>query len=59
MKFNEKIKQERQKLNLSQEELAKKINISRQSVSKCEREQGYPSIQTLIDLSNLFGITVD
>ncbi|EZT42068.1 MULTISPECIES: helix-turn-helix domain-containing protein [Staphylococcus] len=59
MKFHEKLKQERKKLNLSQEDLANKINISRQSISKWEREKGYPNIETLIELSELFDITVD
>lgn len=59
MKFHEKLKQERKKLNLSQEDLANKINISRQSISKWELEKGYPNIETLIELSELFDITVD
>lgn len=59
MKFHEKLKQERKKLNLSQEDLAKKITITRQSISKWEREKGYPNIETLIKLSELFDITVD
>lgn len=59
MKFHEKIKQERKKHNLSQEDLANKINISRQSISKWELEKGYPNIETLIELSELFDITVD
>lgn len=59
MKFHEKLKEERIKLNYSQEDLARKINISRQSISKWEREKGYPNIETLIELSELFDITVD
>ncbi|MFD2831233.1 helix-turn-helix domain-containing protein [Corticicoccus populi] len=59
MEFHIKLKTERKKLNLSQEELAEKLNISRQSISKWEREKGYPSIETLIKLSELFNITVD
>ncbi|RIO64616.1 XRE family transcriptional regulator, partial [Staphylococcus haemolyticus] len=59
MKFHEKLKQERKRLNLSQEDLANKINISRQSISKWELEKGYPNIETLIELSEVFDITVD
>lgn len=59
MNFHEKLKQERKKLNLSQEDLANKINISRQSISKWELGKGYPNIETLIELSELFDITVD
>ncbi|UQW81385.1 helix-turn-helix domain-containing protein [Staphylococcus edaphicus] len=59
MKFHSKLKEERKKLNLSQDELAQKLNISRQSISKWEREKGYPNIETLIELSEIFNITVD
>lgn len=59
MKFHEKLKQERKKHNLSQEDLANKINISRQSISKWELEKSYPNIETLIELSEIFDITVD
>lgn len=59
MNFNEKLKQERKKLNLSQEDLANKINISRQSISKWELGKGYPNLETLIELSEIFDITVD
>nr|WP_240515861.1 helix-turn-helix transcriptional regulator [Bacillus cereus] len=54
MEFYKKLKEERLKHNLSQEELALKLNISRQSISKWELEKGYPNIETLIALSDLF-----
>jgi transcriptional regulator with XRE-family HTH domain len=59
MEFYKKLKEERLKHNLSQEELAIKLNISRQSVSKWELEKGYPNIETLITLSDLFNISID
>lgn len=59
MQFHEKLKKERKRLNLSQEDLAKEINIGRQSISKWERNKGYPNIETLIHLSEIFNITVD
>ncbi|MFJ3390592.1 MULTISPECIES: helix-turn-helix domain-containing protein [unclassified Lysinibacillus] len=59
MEFYKKLKEERLKHNLSQEELAIKLNISRQSVSKWELEKGYPNIETLIALSDLFNISID
>ncbi|WP_251521267.1 MULTISPECIES: helix-turn-helix domain-containing protein [Staphylococcus] len=59
MKFHSKLKEERKKLNLSQDDLAQKLNISRQSISKWEREKGYPNIETLIELSEIFNITID
>src|SRR5699024_11882955 len=43
----------------SQDYLAEKIFVSRQSVSKWETDKNYPSIEIIIDLSNLFNITID
>lgn len=57
--FHEKLKEERVKRNLSQEEVANKLNVSRQSISKWESEEEYPSIETLIDLSYAFEISLD
>lgn len=59
MTFHKKVKEERVKKNLSQEELANMLNVSRQSISKWEREEGYPSIETLIDLSYIFETSLD
>ena len=44
---------------LSQEELADKIGVSRQAVSKWESEQSLPDIEKIILLSNYFGVTTD
>lgn len=43
MEFKDKLRGKRDELKLSQEELAAKLNISRQSISKWERGQSYPS----------------
>lgn len=43
----------------SQDDLAVKLFVSRQSVSKWENGQNYPSIEVIIKLSDLFGITID
>src|SRR5690606_17654620 len=59
MIFSERLKTEREKRNWSQTELAEKIHVSRQSVSKWETGKNYPSIEVLIALSDLFGITID
>ncbi|ATP41392.1 transcriptional regulator [Solibacillus sp. R5-41] len=59
MYFSSKIKEERQKHNLSQQQLGEKLNISRQSISKWERGESYPSIELLIKISDLFEITLD
>lgn len=39
--------------------MAEKLHVSRQSVSKWETEKNYPSIEIIIHLSDLFGITID
>src|SRR5699024_4222391 len=57
--FGERLKKEREKRGWSQTFLAEKIHVSRQSVSKWETGKNYPSIEVIIDLSDLFGMTID
>lgn len=59
MKFHEKLFELRKKEGLSQEELADKVNVSRQTVSKWEMGQSTPEMDKLILLSNIFNISVD
>src|SRR5699024_2080301 len=59
MNFGNKLKKERKKRGWSQDYLAEKIFVSRQYVSKWETDKNYPSIEIIIDLSNLFNITID
>src|SRR5690625_3185025 len=59
MYFADKLKKEREKRGWSQEVLAEKIYVSRQSVSKWETGKNYPSIEIIISLSDLFNITTD
>ncbi len=59
MIFSERLKEEREKRNWSQSDLSEKIHVSRQSVSKWETGKNYPSIEIIIHLSDLFGITID
>lgn len=59
MNFAERLKQERKVRRWSQEDLAEKLFVSRQSVSKWENSQNYPSIEIIIKLSDLFGVTID
>ncbi|NLK11603.1 MAG: helix-turn-helix transcriptional regulator, partial [Staphylococcus equorum] len=56
MIFGEKLKKERELRNWSQEFLAEQIHVSRQSVSKWKTGKNYPSIEIIIDLSDLFEI---
>lgn len=59
MDFYKVLKKKRIENNLSQENLAERLNISRQSISKWENEKGYPNIETLLEISEIFNITVD
>lgn len=49
----------RKKTNLSQEELAEKIGVSRQAVSKWERAESAPDTDNLIMLAKLYGVSLD
>ena len=59
MELNEKIQILRKNKNMSQEKLADKLNISRQAVQKWENGESLPDISNLIQLSNIFNITLD
>ena len=59
MELNEQIKKYRTEMNLSQEELAEKIYVTRQSISNWENGKTYPDIHSLLSLSSLFGISLD
>ncbi|SEL95998.1 DNA-binding transcriptional regulator, XRE-family HTH domain [Paenibacillus sp. cl141a] len=59
MIFGEKLKAERNKKGWTQDELAEKLFVSRQSVSKWENGLNYPSIEIIIRISDLFGLTID
>jgi transcriptional regulator with XRE-family HTH domain len=53
------IKRHRSELGLSQEELAAKIYVTRQTVSNWETDRTYPDVESLLLLSVLFDVTVD
>lgn len=55
----DKIIEERKKLGLSQEELAEKLSVSRQAVSKWESAQSIPDLQKIITMSELFSVSTD
>lgn len=59
MILSEKVMALRKKNNWSQEELAEKLNISRQSVSKWESGASIPDIDRIIAMSSLFGVSTD
>lgn len=59
MKFNEKLIKLRKASGLSQEELGNKLNIARQTVSKWELGETTPEMDKLVELSNLFNVSLD
>lgn len=59
MEIGNQIKKYRAELKLSQEELADKIFVTRQTISNWENEKNYPDVKSLVMLSNLFGISLD
>ena len=59
MKFNEKIAYYRRDRKLSQEELAARVGVSRQAVSKWELGEASPEVGKLLALAKAFGVTTD
>lgn len=59
MEIGNQIKKYRSELKLSQEQLAEKIFVTRQTISNWENEKNYPDIKSLLMLSSLFGISLD
>lgn len=59
MTIGEKIAHLRTVENMSQEQLAEKISVSRQSISKWEMDQSYPQIENVLQLCELFNISTD
>lgn len=59
MIFSDKLQMIRKSKGITQEELAEKLNVSRQAVAKWESGMAYPDIMNLIQLSELFHMTVD
>ena len=59
MKFNDKLMKLRKENSLSQEELAEKLGVTRQTISKWELGQTTPDMDKLSQISNAFGVTVD
>ncbi len=59
MKFSEKLLTLRKANNLTQEQLAEKLDVSRQSISKWESEQATPELEKIVALSSIFDVTTD
>lgn len=59
MTFAEKLKELRKQSGISQEKLAEKLGVSRQAVTKWERDSGVPDIENIIAISKLFDVSMD
>ena len=59
MEVGVQIKKYRNELGLSQEKLAEKVYVSRQTVSNWETGKNYPDIHSLLLLASLFGVSLD
>ena len=59
MEIGKKLKDSRMKSKLTQEQVAEKLSLSRQTISNWENEKSYPDIINVIKLSNLYCISLD
>ncbi len=59
MSLGETIRECRKKAALSQEQLAGKLNVSRQAITKWEADKGIPDVANLIAISDEFGLSLD
>lgn len=59
MELGNQIKKYRQQNNLSQEELANRVYVSRQTISNWENDKNYPDVNSLVLLSEVFQISLD
>lgn len=59
MTFQEKLTALRKSRGMSQEQLAEELNVSRQSISRWEQGSAMPDAGNLLQLSKIFGVSVD
>ena len=59
MRLGERLKEYRNQEGLSQEQLAEKLNVSRQAVTKWENDKGIPDIDNLIVISDELNLSLD
>ncbi|AUI71493.1 hypothetical protein COSHB9_02310 [Companilactobacillus alimentarius] len=58
MNISEKLKYQRKKNGLSQNDVAKKLHITRQAISQWEREESYPELENLHLISSIYHINL-
>ena len=59
VEFHKKLQQLRKQKDLTQEELAELLYVSRTAISKWESGRGYPNIDSLREIGRFFGVTID
>lgn len=59
MELGQRMKDLRSKAGMTQEELAEKLYVSRQTISSWENDKSYPDIHSLLMVGNLFGVSLD
>ena len=59
MEFNEKLQELRKSRSMTQEELAAALFVSRTAISKWEQGRGYPSLDSLKEISRFFSVSID
>ncbi len=59
LELGSRIKKYRNELNLSQEALAEKVYVTRQTISNWENDKNYPDISSLLRLGEIFNVSVD
>jgi transcriptional regulator with XRE-family HTH domain len=59
MEIGKKLKEARQKCNLTQEQVSVQLFVSRQTISNWENEKSYPDIINIIKLSELYAVSLD
>lgn len=59
MEVGRRIREQRKREGMSQDDLAARVYVSRQTISSWENDKTYPDVQSLLLLSEIFGVTVD
>ena len=57
--FASQFKEYRKRLDISQEEIAERLNVTSQAVSKWECERSYPDMEMILEIASLFKISLD
>lgn len=59
MNISDKLKNNRKQVGFTQEEIARKLHVSRQTISNWETGKSIPDIYSLVELSNIYNISLD